>query len=484
MNNFGSLVLLKVNNLRAIEIVEIPMGEDGKLIRLTGDNGTGKTTVIEAIETLFNGGKLPDGVIRRGQKEALIEGRFSTGYVAKRRVRKSKSGKQVAELVVTDPDGNKMMAAGAILKSLFSGFITPAKMAGSSGAALYNEIKAQIGIDLGDREQKVANLKERASEIRAELNVLGRVEEPEEARPMIPEIDEERLSVLDNKVYEAKTAKGLITVLEHQQQRTSREIEECKQRIEVLEEELEESRKQKEEHLSKIEAAQEIEEEWQIMKQAAKDRTEKAQLVKNWETYESWQKATDTAAEKLEEALREQSVAENEIRSKLAAAVGPGDVRVDENRQVFIGKTPWEIAAFSERILAATLMQIESLEESTLPIVFIEHGEGLNTEKQQEIAHAAITKGATVFIEVMDEDIKDLVITTETEPDPEWVKNAPEPMEPAALPEATEEASEPTPVQASPSTGELGLEEPTPIQPAPEQKQARKFTQEDNFDIF
>ena len=57
--------------------------------------------------------------------------------------------------------------------------------------------------------------------------------------------------------------------------------------------------------------------------------------------------------------------------------------------------------------------------------MFIEHGEAMNSEKRMEVAKATIESGATVFIEVMKEDIKELRIVSETVVEPGWEKKAP-----------------------------------------------------------
>ena len=57
MSDLGTLALLQINDLKSIDVAEIKLSEGGEFITLEGDNGVGKSTVMDAVETLFNGGK-------------------------------------------------------------------------------------------------------------------------------------------------------------------------------------------------------------------------------------------------------------------------------------------------------------------------------------------------------------------------------------------------------------------------------------------
>ena len=67
------LVELRVRDLGVIESVGLDLGPG--MTALTGETGTGKTLVVEALELLV-GGRADPALVRPGATEALIEGRF------------------------------------------------------------------------------------------------------------------------------------------------------------------------------------------------------------------------------------------------------------------------------------------------------------------------------------------------------------------------------------------------------------------------
>ena len=67
---------LRVRDLGVIEDLSLVLGPG--LTAVTGETGAGKTLVVEAL-ALLAGGRADAGVVRRGAKDALVEGRFLSG---------------------------------------------------------------------------------------------------------------------------------------------------------------------------------------------------------------------------------------------------------------------------------------------------------------------------------------------------------------------------------------------------------------------
>jgi DNA repair protein RecN (Recombination protein N) len=70
------LVELHVRNLGVIADLELHLGAG--MTAVTGETGAGKTLVVDAIELLV-GGRAEAGMVRTGEDEAIIEGRFVVG---------------------------------------------------------------------------------------------------------------------------------------------------------------------------------------------------------------------------------------------------------------------------------------------------------------------------------------------------------------------------------------------------------------------
>jgi DNA repair protein RecN (Recombination protein N) len=70
------LVELRVRNLGVIADLELQLGAG--MTAVTGETGAGKTLVVDAIELLV-GGRADASIVRHGEAEAIIEGRFVDG---------------------------------------------------------------------------------------------------------------------------------------------------------------------------------------------------------------------------------------------------------------------------------------------------------------------------------------------------------------------------------------------------------------------
>ena len=64
---------LRVRSLGVIDDIDIALGPG--LTAITGETGTGKTLIVEALELLV-GGKSDASLVRFGQEEAIVEGLF------------------------------------------------------------------------------------------------------------------------------------------------------------------------------------------------------------------------------------------------------------------------------------------------------------------------------------------------------------------------------------------------------------------------
>ena len=67
------LVELRVRNLGVIADLELELGPG--MTAVTGETGAGKTLVVDAIELLV-GGRADPAMVRAGEDEAVVEGRF------------------------------------------------------------------------------------------------------------------------------------------------------------------------------------------------------------------------------------------------------------------------------------------------------------------------------------------------------------------------------------------------------------------------
>lgn len=104
------LARIKISNILAVEALE---WKPGPFTRITGSNGVGKTTVLEAIKSICKGGH-DATLLRKGQKKGEVVLEFADGHTVAKRVTESGS-----YLDITDPNGAKVRKPAEFLGKLW-----------------------------------------------------------------------------------------------------------------------------------------------------------------------------------------------------------------------------------------------------------------------------------------------------------------------------------------------------------------------------
>jgi DNA repair exonuclease SbcCD ATPase subunit len=102
-----------VQNVKGIEFAEFA---PGVLTVLSGSNGTGKTSILDAIRAVFAGGNDP-GLIRMDQEMAIVELELEDGTTIRKRIKQNGG-----DLVVKNPEGKVVKAPAAYVEGLASSF--------------------------------------------------------------------------------------------------------------------------------------------------------------------------------------------------------------------------------------------------------------------------------------------------------------------------------------------------------------------------
>lgn len=102
-----------VQNVKGIEFAEFA---PGVLTVLSGANGSGKTSILDAIRAVFAGGNDP-GLIRMDQEMAIVELELEDGTTIRKRI-KSTGG----DLVVKNAEGKVVKAPASYVEGLASSF--------------------------------------------------------------------------------------------------------------------------------------------------------------------------------------------------------------------------------------------------------------------------------------------------------------------------------------------------------------------------
>jgi dephospho-CoA kinase len=115
------IISLTASNIKRLVAVEIK--PDGNLVEITGKNGAGKSSVLDALAWAI-GGKdhIQSQPIRTGQDEAMVRLDLGT-YIVTRRFRRKDGGEYTTSITVENPDGMRAQSPQALLDG-FLGSLT------------------------------------------------------------------------------------------------------------------------------------------------------------------------------------------------------------------------------------------------------------------------------------------------------------------------------------------------------------------------
>lgn len=196
MSDSMKIVQLTSENVKRIRAVTIT--PDGNLIVVGGDNGNGKTSVLDSIAMALGGGKLiPSQPVRRGQKHARIEVDLGDLIVERRFTSKGST------LMVMPKDGREPFKSpqGVLDKLVGKLSFDPLEFVTMKADAQLKTLKDLVGLDLSDLEQKRKALYDDRTLANAEVKMLeGQVDglrehkdapaEPVSIEDLLAEIDE------------------------------------------------------------------------------------------------------------------------------------------------------------------------------------------------------------------------------------------------------------------------------------------------------
>lgn len=106
---------IEIDNLKAVQHAELDL-RGRNLIILKGANSAGKTSVLDAIKTLFAGGSTPE-LIRKGEKQAKVVLELSDGTILKKT-----QGFKGAQLSVMTAEGERIPSPQSFIDGLATGF--------------------------------------------------------------------------------------------------------------------------------------------------------------------------------------------------------------------------------------------------------------------------------------------------------------------------------------------------------------------------
>lgn len=186
------IVALQAENIKKLVAVEIH--PDGNLVQITGANGNGKTSILDAISWALEGQSVIQGEpIRKGEKKAWVS--LDLGeMIVKRTFRKGADGETTSSITVESKEGAKFPSPQALIDKLIGRLaFDPLAFARMKAREQFDELKRLVpGVDFAKIEEankadfeKRTALNRRAKEARAQeeaikLSIDGPVDQIDE----------------------------------------------------------------------------------------------------------------------------------------------------------------------------------------------------------------------------------------------------------------------------------------------------------------
>jgi hypothetical protein len=185
------IVKLAAENFKRLSAVEIT--PEGNVVEIRGDNGNGKSSVLDSIAAALGGERLcPREPIRKGEDHAQVSVELDSGLVATRHWTEKGS-----RIEVTAKDGAKYPKPQAVLDALTNGLsFDPLSFLSKKPAEQLQVLRDLAGVKLDDlAEQHKATFAERTV-VNREMDRLTAQIPPPVAGAEIPEKEESVQSVL------------------------------------------------------------------------------------------------------------------------------------------------------------------------------------------------------------------------------------------------------------------------------------------------
>jgi hypothetical protein len=184
---------LEVENVKRIVAVDIK--PEGELVVVGGQNGAGKTSVLDSIAYAIGGKKLvPAKPLREGAKKGSVKVTLDSGLIVVRNFRKNAaSGAIESEIVVTNADGSPASSPQALLNSLFGSLsFDPLAFSRMSPGDQRDVLRDVVGVDTSEIEAEIEKVFDERRELGRDLR---RAEAQYKDLPQYPDAPEEEVVV-------------------------------------------------------------------------------------------------------------------------------------------------------------------------------------------------------------------------------------------------------------------------------------------------
>jgi DNA repair exonuclease SbcCD ATPase subunit len=405
------ILALEASNVKAIRAVAIKP-ETGQAVTITGDNGAGKTSVLDSVAYALGGTKLcPPEPIRSGEEEALIRVELTADdalpyFVVERKF--TRSGKAGGSLRVMNADGARYPSPQTILDAIVGRLaFDPTDFQKFPPKKQVEMLLDMIGVDFEDLDMERIKIFDDRADLNKEIKRLGGLLA---SCPKLPDDLPETTITMDSMLAEleaaqaaenlgarlaqqALEAKTLALRVDAELRDALRRVEEAKTLLaqkEVAQREAE-ARNQTwvdaAEERTSVESVQTRMREAEAINQSIRDRDAKAQIESGLET-------TKAAAKVKTEALED---VDRRKRERLEAAAMPVPNLSVTADHVTLEGVPLQQASAAQQLRVS--LAIGWALNPTLRVMFIRDGSLLDPKSLLIVKEAAEGHNGQLWIE-------------------------------------------------------------------------------------
>jgi len=398
------LVSVKIRNIGKIKDIAVSL-EPGVNV-FQGDNGAGKSTVLEAVKLAISKGKgsIPADLIRHGLDEngKAFRGEIvvnTTAFQAAMDLYKGKGDEQKHRLSVSRDKGSTVNSPSSFLEQIANEWNDPQKIANMKGKNFYDILVKYAGVDLSTYDREIAGIKDDQSYNRRQLKELG-------TKTPVPNVKAVSVEDILAKIKE---------ITEHNQLQLQREsiikgyiseMNSNSDKIEKLQKEIDELK----ESNTKILSLRANADDPEPLKDIApvKEKLNKLQDINKqageYKDFLTWKNKVAVITESFDK--NKQLIAEKEKEKKeavLNASMPVDGLSIAEDKTVTFNGNNWELCCESDKLLTGAKLIVNTTPENAIRWMMIHSGEGILSTRRKLLHDYLVVNGYTCLMQVASE---------------------------------------------------------------------------------
>lgn len=404
------IIKLEAENFKRLRAVRIEPDQDGNLIQITGRNGQGKSSTLDAIMAALCGERaVPDKAVRKGHDKATITvtlGGNDETLIVTRKITKSGGG----SLEIAAPDGSPIRSPQAVLDAMlgrlafdplaFARMEPRDQISAIKSIAGLNEEFAKLDAEAAGVQASLTTAKAEERRCAAVVTATQNVEGPDEEISMADLSDRlmhaQKQADTNRKAREwAETMRRSLAQNASEIESINAQIKQLQDRVAVLVDAGSQMQAQLDGNAAKIAAM--VDPDIQAIQEQIRTVEETNAAARKRRAYREAKAAADAAAKKVVELGRRKEDIAASRDDLLAGVKFPVPGMSFAEKGITLNGFPFENASSAEQIRAS--FAIAMAQNPRLRIALVRQGSLLDEDGKLLLAQVAADHDAQVWVE-------------------------------------------------------------------------------------